>query len=295
MSVDESRPAAGVTVAYRVRFDECGPDGVARTSTLLRYAQDVAWIHSERMGFDRDWYLERGLAWVVRAAELRIMCPIALGATLDITTAVTGFRRVWARRRTEARLADGTLALWMHTDWVMIGERGLPGRVPPEFPAAFTVPPGTFEPGRVPLAPTPPGVAVTRASVRPQDLDPMGHVNNAAYLDYLEEAMIGCGAPGTASDLRDAPHGAARVPRTRLTRRPAHWRRVGGRRRRPGRLGMAAHRRRRSGARARPGRRGRIGPLGHDPQLRDRCRCTPRQQADAPMGPSRHGTWPPGT
>lgn len=197
MSVDESRPAAGVTVAYRVRFDECGPDGVARTSTLLRYAQDVAWIHSERMGFDRDWYLERGLAWVVRAAELRIMCPIALGATLDITTAVTGFRRVWARRRTEARLADGTLALWMHTDWVMIGERGLPGRVPPEFPAAFTVPPGTFEPGRVPLAPTPPGVAVTRASVRPQDLDPMGHVNNAAYLDYLEEAMIGCGAPGT--------------------------------------------------------------------------------------------------
>jgi acyl-CoA thioesterase FadM len=26
--------------------------------------------------------------------------------------------------------------------------------------------------------------------VRPQDIDPMGHVNNAAYLDYLEEAML---------------------------------------------------------------------------------------------------------
>ncbi len=39
MSVDpasEDHPfAAGVTVPYRVRFDECGPDGIARTSSVL--------------------------------------------------------------------------------------------------------------------------------------------------------------------------------------------------------------------------------------------------------------------
>jgi acyl-CoA thioesterase FadM len=196
---DGPRPADGVTVPYRVRFDECGPDGSARTSTLLRYAQDVAWVHSERMGFDRDWYLERGLAWVVRAAELAILCPIRLGATLEVSTAVTGFRRVWARRRTEARLCDGSPVMWCHTDWVMTDARGLPGRVPPEFPAAFTVPPGPFDPGRVPLPPTPPDALITRAAVRPQDLDPMGHVNNAAYLDYLEEALLGAGEQATSA------------------------------------------------------------------------------------------------
>ena len=184
----------GATASYRIRFDECGADSVVRTSELLRYAQDVAWIHSEQLGFAREWYNERGLAWVVRAAELGIRVPVVLGATLSISTAITGFRKVWARRRTEARLDDGTLAFWGHTDWVMTDRRGMPGRVPPEFPAALPVAPGPFEPGRVPLPPTPHDAYRHVTHVRPQDVDPMGHVNNAAYLDYLEEALIGTGS-----------------------------------------------------------------------------------------------------
>ena len=38
---------------YRVRFDEAAPDGLIRTSVLLRYAQDLAWFHSARQGFHR--------------------------------------------------------------------------------------------------------------------------------------------------------------------------------------------------------------------------------------------------
>jgi acyl-CoA thioesterase FadM len=196
----------GVSVAYRVRFDECGPEGIVRSSALLRYAQDVAWVHSERMGFDRAWYAERDLAWVVRAAELEILAPIALGETLELSTAVIGFRKVWARRRTEGRRPDGSLVTWGHTDWVMTDVvRGLPGRVPPEFPGVFDVPPGPFEPGRVPLGPTPDDAIRHRSRVRPQDLDPMGHVNNAAYVDYLEEALHVAGA-----DARPAISGIPR-------------------------------------------------------------------------------------
>jgi acyl-CoA thioesterase FadM len=191
--------AKGITLPYRARFDECGIDGLVRSSTLLRYAQDLAWIHSERLGFGREWYLERGLAWVVRAAELAILAPLPLGETLTMTTSITGLRRVWARRRTEGRLDDGTLAMWGHTDWVITDTaRGAPGRVPPEFPAAFAVPPGTFEPGRVQLAETPDDARRFGSRVRQQDLDPMGHVNNAAYLDYLEEALLDAGPEGVA-------------------------------------------------------------------------------------------------
>lgn len=192
----------GATASYRIRFDECGADSVVRTSSLLRYAQDMAWVHSEQLGFDRDWYADRGLAWVVRAAELGIEVPVTLGATLSVVTAITGFRKVWARRRTEARLEDGTLAFWGHTDWVMTDSRGMPGRVPPEFPAALQVAPGPFEPGRVPLPPTPGSAYRHVTRVRPQDVDPMGHVNNAAYLDYLEEALIGAGPDAVAAIAR---------------------------------------------------------------------------------------------
>jgi len=187
-----------LTLPYRARFDECGPDGLVRSSTLLRYAQDLAWIHSEALGFTRDWYAERNRAWVVRAAELAILAPLPLGQTITLRTEVVGFRRVWARRRTEGRLADGELALWGHTDWVILDTaRGLPTRFPPEFLERFDVPSQAFEPGRVSLPPAEDaaGAPATghRTRARPQDADPMGHVNNAAYLDYLEEALLASG------------------------------------------------------------------------------------------------------
>ncbi len=196
------KAVAEITVPYRIRFDECGPDGIVRTSALLRYAQDVAWVHSERLGFDRAWYRGRDLAWVVRCAELAVLRPMPLGTVLDVTTRVIGFRKVWARRRTEARLADGALSMWGHTDWVMTDGRGRPTRVPAEFPGRFDAPPGSFEPGRVPLPSTPAGAQAHHGVVRPQDLDPMGHVNNAAYLDYLEEALLG--VEGAGAGLIDA-------------------------------------------------------------------------------------------
>lgn len=190
-----------IELPYRARFDECGPDGRVRSSALLRYAQDLAWIHSERLGFTRDWYAERDLAWVVRAAELVILASLPLGETISLSTEVIGFRRVWARRRTEGRLADGTLALWGHTDWVILDTaRGMPGRFPPEFLARFDVPSDPFEPGRVTLPAPPSGgpSQIHTTTVRPQDIDPMGHVNNAAYLDYLDEALLAEGEAARA-------------------------------------------------------------------------------------------------
>jgi len=175
---------------YRVRFDEAGPDGVARTSAILRYAQDVAWLHSTARGFDRDWYSQRSLTWLVRAAELEILAPVPLGSTIVSRTAVTGQRRVWARRRGEFSLADGTLAGWVHTDWVMIDGRGALTRIPDIFAEKFRIPESTGQIGRVPLPPTPPDASRRTLAARPHELDPLGHVNNAVYLDWLEEAFL---------------------------------------------------------------------------------------------------------
>jgi len=183
---------------YRVRFDEAGPDGLARTSTILRYAQDVAWLHSTARGFDREWYTQRSLTWLVRAAELEILAPVPLGTTIVSRTAVVGQRRVWARRRGEFSLPDGTVAGWVHTDWVMIDERGGLTRIPEIFAEQFRVPELTGQIGRVPLRATPPDASRHELVARPHELDPMGHVNNAVYLDWLEEAILRS-APGVAN------------------------------------------------------------------------------------------------
>jgi acyl-CoA thioester hydrolase len=202
----QDRPAAGIdngfAAGYRVRFDEAGADGRMRTSSLLRYAQDIAWRHSEDLGFDRTWYTERGRWWVVRSVELEVLAPVAMGRTLRLATAVTGHRRIWARRRGEFRLADGTLAAVASTDWVIVDDRGRIMRIPPDFGDAFPNPELDADIIRVAPPPAPTGDAIRLAlRVRPQDLDPMGHVNNAVYLDWLEEAVAEAGDPAAATEI----------------------------------------------------------------------------------------------
>jgi acyl-ACP thioesterase len=176
---------------YRVRFDEAGPDGRLRTSGLMRYAQDVAWQHSTALGFGRSWYVERGLTWLVRSAELEVLAPIRMGVDIVAETRVVGQRRVWARRRGEFHDDAGSLLAWVQTDWVMIDARGGLTRIPDVFGETFRIPDATGQISRVTLPPTPADAATRTFTVRPHELDPMDHVNNAAYLDWLEEAVLG--------------------------------------------------------------------------------------------------------
>ena len=192
--------------AYRVRFDEAAPDGRLRTSALLRYAQDLAWYHSSQRGFTRGWYAERGLTWLARAAEVAVLAPVGVGDELVGTTRVVGWRRVWARRRTEFVDAEGALVAWTHVDWVLLDARGAPTRVPGEFEAAFGAPAATFPLARVDLDASPDGADAAVFRVRPQELDPMDHANNAVYADWLDERVIG-------ADARDGLAATQALPR----------------------------------------------------------------------------------
>jgi len=195
----------GFIAGYRVRFDEAAGDGYARTSALLRYAQDIAWRHSEALGFDRGWYLERGLSWVVRAVELELLEPIPMGHTLRVATAVVGHRRIWARRMGECHLADGRLAARVTTDWVLLDARGRIVRIPDDFGVAFVNPEIRAEITRVGPGLTG-GVATVQVDVRPADLDPLDHVNNAVYVDWLDEAREASGWRPIGSAVGDGVH-----------------------------------------------------------------------------------------
>lgn len=208
----EARPFAGVDngylTDYRVRFDEAGPNGRARISTLLRYAQDVAWRHSEDLGFDREWYRARGVGWVVRAVELELHAPIPMGHTLRVSTAVVGHRRIWARRLGECHLSDGRLAARLTTDWVLLDGRNRIVRIPDDFGVVFVIPEVDSEILRVPPPDGPVASSLT-LGVRPRDIDPLNHVNNAVYMDWLDEALEAAGWRPAPGDTGDAGHASA--------------------------------------------------------------------------------------
>jgi len=187
---------------YRVRFDEAGPDGNLRSSGYLRYAQDLAWIHSESHGFDREWYAAREITWLVRGVELDIVSDVAYGSELIVSTEVVGFRRIWARRRSEFRVArtERPVAVAL-TDWVLLDGRGAPARVPAEIVDAFVEPEITYTPMRLDLPPTPADATAYSIRVRRSEADPMAHVNSAAYLDYLDEQLLLNSPPTAALDV----------------------------------------------------------------------------------------------
>jgi acyl-ACP thioesterase len=186
---------------YRVRFDESGPDGNLRGSGFLRYAHDLAWVHSERAGFGREWYGERRLTWLVRAFELDLLEDVVYGDTLTVSTEVLGFRRAWARRRSQFTRTDHERVLaTVLVDWMLLDGRGVPVRIPGEiltaFPSASRTP---LPPLRVALPGTPDDAFASQFAVRLSELDPMGHVNNAAYVDYIDAHLHEAGRSADAS------------------------------------------------------------------------------------------------
>ena len=212
------------TASYRVRFDEATPRGMLRGSALLGYVQDMAWRHSEALGFPREWYGEKGVAWLVRAVEAHVIAPIPDGATLAITTRLTGYRKVMARRETIVTGADGEACARVLIDWAMTNGR-VPVRIPAEFEHAPIDGPGPFAPVRVDLPPSPPEATLLHFTPRLRELDPMNHANNSVYLDWLDEAVAAAGADGDAATaalprtyrleyLRPAEPGAALVSAT---------------------------------------------------------------------------------
>jgi acyl-ACP thioesterase len=183
--------------SYRVRFDEAGADGHLRSSGYLRYAQDLAWIHSESAGFGRDWYGARGLTWLARSVDLEVLDDAAYGAELNVSTEVVGFRRVWARRRSEFRLSgtERILAVAI-TDWVLLSAGGKPVRPPDEIIEVFPTDAADYTPLRLDLPAPAPDASRMEFVARRSELDPLGHVNNAVYVDYIDEHLAAIGRRG---------------------------------------------------------------------------------------------------
>src|SRR5207249_1219205 len=88
--------------------------------------------------------------------------------------------------------ADGTPVLEALTDWVYVDvESGRPRRVPRELETAFGFAAGTGREREAWSAPpAPPAPALGSHRVRACEVDSIGHVNNAVYLDLATQAAL---------------------------------------------------------------------------------------------------------
>ncbi len=178
----------------RVAYHECDVNLIVRDACYLRYMQEAAFEASAAAGYWDDRYQALRRIWLIHETAVEYVAPLRYGDQVRIRTWVADFRRVRSRRAYELRReADGALAARASTDWVFLDrDTGRPAVIPDEVIAAFLPddpPAAAQERTRFPAAPAaPPGVVMLRRPVLWRDLDSVGHVNNAAYSDLVEDA-----------------------------------------------------------------------------------------------------------
>jgi acyl-CoA thioester hydrolase len=181
---------------FRVRSYECDAYGHVNHANYLRYMQEAALDASAAVGYDEARYRQMGHIWVIRETQVDYLRSLVFGDSVEVTTWVSDFRRVRSRRMYELRsLGSGEVVAKGSTDWVYIETAtGRPARVPDEMVRAFApegMPDQTEAREHFPAAPPmPPGAYTMQREVEWRDIDPEQHVNNATYLNYMEECGI---------------------------------------------------------------------------------------------------------
>jgi acyl-CoA thioester hydrolase len=122
-----------------VRSYELDSNGHVNNSVFLAYAEEVAVMHAEVLGFGREWTVGKGGVWLVHRHEIVYHRPALFGQELDLTTQVVSMRGARAVRRTTIALAGTpTLLAEIDTEWVWArASDGRPSRIPSEVAAAF--------------------------------------------------------------------------------------------------------------------------------------------------------------
>lgn len=187
------------TRCFRVRYYECDAHGHLNNANYLRYMQETAFDASKAAGYDLDQYRALGRLWLIRESGIEFLHPLFYNDRVQIKTWVSDFRYVTSRRRYEFYKGE-TLTARAYTDWAFIETSSQrPVAIPSEMHDAFYPEglPNSFarrEP--FPKAPSPPsGIFRMNYTVPFRDIDPMQHVNNAVYLNYVTE----CGMQAAAA------------------------------------------------------------------------------------------------
>jgi acyl-ACP thioesterase len=182
-----------VELKRQVRYGEVDPFFKQKIGSLFKLFTDAAVRHSESAGFGPRQLIRTGRAWVLNKFGVRIHRYPEYGEALRVLTWHRGQKGVRAYREFEVFAGNQRLAaassVWLYID--MQNKKIL--RLPETVGADYTVETQTaldmvldgWKGQR--LFPVETHVKTT---IRRSDYDPVGHVNNAAYLDYLETSVL---------------------------------------------------------------------------------------------------------
>ena len=179
-------PTVGRIVARTrpVRLGDVDARARLRLDATARYLQDIATDDAT------DAELDDAFGWVVRRTMIEVRRAGGLDEHLELSTFCSGTGRSWAERRTSIVGDRGatieTVSLWIRID----SASGRPTGLGDDFVSAYgAAAAGRRVSSRLQLPDPPPGAHRRPWELRRVDIDPLGHVNNAAQWAIVEECL----------------------------------------------------------------------------------------------------------
>ncbi len=196
------RPTVGriVTRTRPVRLGDVDARARLRLDSVARYLQDIATDDAS------DAELDDAFGWVVRRTMINVRRAAGLDEHLELSTFCAGTGRSWAERRTSITGERGAsieaVSLWIRID----SASGRPTALGHDFVSAYgETAAGRRVSSRLQL-PDPPADAHRQPwALRRVDIDPLGHVNNAAQWAIVEESLP---ANGSRRGIAEVEHRA---------------------------------------------------------------------------------------
>ena len=184
------------TWRFRPRSYEVGATALVLPHTFFNYLEEGAMRASAENGYPFEWYSANNRTWVMRKMSLRYYRDVSLTDEVDLHTWIADAgRRVSCFRHYALRDADTdepiaeAIAQWVFLD----AQTMRPAAIPPEFIAAFEPTTHTDLDLSVtdPIVIEEPVIHTEERRVQRREIDPGGHVNNAVYIAWAEQGIIG--------------------------------------------------------------------------------------------------------
>lgn len=198
-------PPATATFPVTMQRNSFGPRLVARAGDVWRAMQDVVSDQSSSVGWTPERYVEANTMFVVRTMTVRHLREVRIAETLNGRTWPSRDRRQMLFTRQVRMFSGDEFVAGATQEWAYLTRDLQPTRAGKEIYDAFRLETG------FPGIELPSFVAVEGRPSRVFDftvwhgwMDPHGHVNHAAYVDYCDEgiARVVAGEGGDPQQLR---------------------------------------------------------------------------------------------
>ncbi len=189
------RPHPPGCYVWRIRTNECGPDGFAKLPAILNLFQEAASLNAQELGFSRSNFMNQGenISWVLTRLKVKIERQPRWGDGISILTWPTTARKIAARRDfiildSSTRKIGAATSEWMLIDLAArkivslpdsVGSLSDPAREPALKDDAFS---------QLRWTCTEP-VDALEFHARRSDIDLNGHVNNVRYVEWMLECV----------------------------------------------------------------------------------------------------------